>query len=773
MNDKNTPIVGEEDLKELKSMLGDVDDLVQDDLSFDEIMMEFGASQKKETDKNSPAASAPSAAPTAEEKKVPVVSVADEEFEELDEIASIPETDSVSMRNNETSDSAALADTAPIPRVETVASQQTPITPPVNHQKDAELLQKHISDQVKNVMNKKQAQNTGVSIPKSVAENSAVKVTEEFEAQDEKKVKKVSGRAKTVRENAATEENYGYDISDDLKTFQRLMPAAAAEKAKGAVGFYRWRCIVTALLSLVAAYITAAPTYKWPLPGFISYMEMPYIYLMILAFIQIAAMMVSISLVVDGLRNIPKFNFKSETLIAVFNFMTLFHTISIILFPNWGGYLPYTGIAILSLFFGELARFMRYDAVRHAMRAIARKDSKYAVIKGMKDGGGKVRTVYKTAPSALEKMVMNMIMEEDGSERIMRFYVPFVLVLGFIFAITASFGIGSFHRFLWCYSAVLAVSIPAGAILSYVYPFLNVSARLAASGAVVAGNRGARYLYDAGAAVVKDSDVFPTKMVAVISAKTYGGFTPEKTNLYAMSMLKASGSGLYDVFCNYLHRMDGGGLPVVENFEFFENGGIGAYVNGEKVLLGSASFIMRSGIRIPEGVNAKSSIFLAINMQLAGHFTLKYDSQPSVRRALHYFVRRKVVPVVATRDFNISPSMIENKFKLEQDKFGYPELEERIAYSGLKDAPEDEICAAIAVDNMNSYSDVMSGGKRIQAAYKVNVALGWISVILGMPIVFYLLFTNSPASVTPFYLFCYVLLWFIPTVFTSIAANRR
>lgn len=756
MNDKNTPIVGEEEMKELKSMLGDTAGLAQDDLSLDDIMMEFGAAPKTE----------PEAPVEAPKQHTSDESSDFAEFEALDDDEALNQIIAEVNGDGKTVPDAGeeLLDTAPIPNVSKPISAQAA-------QKEAEMLQKHISDQVKNAMHKKQA--SGKPIPKAVAENSAVKVTDEFDPQEVQNVKKVSARAKTVRENAASEETLGFDISDDLKTFQKLMPDAAANKAKNAVGYYRWRCIATAVMAFITAYITAAPTYKWPLPGFISYMEMPYLYLLILAFVQIAAMLISVSLVVDGLRNIPKFNFKSETLISVFNFVTLFHTISIIIFPKWGGYLPYTGIAILSLFFGELARFMRYSAVRSAMRSIARKDSKYAVIKGMKDASGKVRTVYKMEPAALEKTVMNMIMEEDGSERVMRFYVPFVLVLGFIFAITASFGIGASHRFLWCYSAVLAVSVPAGAILSYVYPYKTVSARLSGSGAVIAGNRGAKYLSETGAAVVRDSDVFPTKMVSVIGAKTYGGFTPEKTSLYAVSMLKASGSGLYDVFCNYLHRMDGGGLPVVENFEFFENGGLGAYVNGEKVLLGSANFIMRSGIRVPEGVNSKNSIFLAINMQLAGHFTLKYDSQPSVRRALNYFVHRKVVPVIATRDFNITPSLIENKFKLAQDKFGYPELEERIAYSGLKDAAEDEICAAIAVDNMNSFSDVVSGGKRVHAAYKVNVCLGWIGVIIGMPIVFYLLFTNSPASVTPFYLICYILLWFLPTIFTSIAANRR
>ncbi len=754
MNDKNTPIVGEDEMREFKAMVDDTGDLISNDISLDEIMMEFGAAPQKPMDVDPKANSVPNTSKTY----TPV-----ESNDELDEIMS---EFSESPTDNKVSDTI-MEDTVKLPHVSEIMEGIEKKT-----SEDIDVTEQ-ISDRVRLAMSRKQQANDTPNIPKSVAQKSAVKVTQEYDAQDNEPVRRVSGRAKIDRENSMLEESFGYAISDDLKTFQKLMPEAAEKKAKSAVDYYRWRCIVTLILSAVATYITTAATYKWPLPGFISYINLPFIFLFLLAIIQIGSMLINISMIVDGLRNVPKFNFKSETLIAVFSFITLFHTISIIIFPKWGGYLPYAGVSILTLFFGSLARLMRYGAVRDAMRAICRKDCRYAVIKGMKDAAGKVRTVYKVAPAPLDKTIMTMVLEEDDSERVMRFYVPFVLVLGFIFAITASFGIGAAHRFLWCYSAVLAVSVPAGAVLAYVYPFKSVSSHLVSSGSVVAGNRGAKYLAQTDAAVVKDGDIFPTKMVAVVGTKTYSGFTPEKTNLYAMSMLKASGSGLYDVFCEYLHRMDGGNLPVVENFEFFENGGLGAYVNGEKVLLGSAGFIMRSGIRIPEGVNAKNSIFLAVNMQLAGHFTLKYDSQPSVRRALNYFVHRKVVPVIASRDFNITPSMVELKFKLSQDKFGYPELEERIAYSGLKDETEDEICAAIAVDNMNSYSDVVSGGKRVHAAFKVNMLLGWLSVILGMPIVFYLLFTNTPSSVTPFYLICYILLWFVPTIFTSKAANRR
>lgn len=69
-------------------------------------------------------------------------------------------------------------------------------------------------------------------------------------------------------------------------------------------------------------------------------------------------------------------------------------------------------------------------------------------------------------------------------------------------------------------------------------------------------------------------------------------------------------------------------LPAVEGFEFFETGGMGAYVNGEKVLLGTANFILRMGIRVAEGINLKNGVFVAINMRLQASFRLSMTRSP-------------------------------------------------------------------------------------------------------------------------------------------------
>jgi len=107
------------------------------------------------------------------------------------------------------------------------------------------------------------------------------------------------------------------------------------------------------------------------------------------------------------------------------------------------------------------------------------------------------------------------------------------------------------------------------------------------------------------------------------------------------------------------------------------------------------------------------------------------------------------------------------------DNVGYPEIEERIAYSGMKDERDDKTCAVMAIDSMNNYSETLSAGKRVAAASKLNMILGVISAVVGVPLVFYLLYTGAASSVTPFNVLYYLVLWMIPIALASIGVSRR
>ncbi len=575
-----------------------------------------------------------------------------------------------------------------------------------------------------------------------------------------------------VYESGQSEPTEVGKISDDLRAFRGIAPDEAAAKAKRAVGYYSWRCTITAILAVLAWYVMAAPTYTWWLPSFVSYIELPYIYLLILCVFQVFAMLMSVSLIADGLRNAVKLKFKSETLIALSAIVSLLYTLSIMAAPSGVGYLPFTPVVILNIFVGLFTRRQRYKSIRWSCRASARPDGKYCAVKGMRDNEGRVRTVYKTAPHQLSEKFMTALLEEDSGERVMRLFTPLAIVISLLFALIASIGKGVPNCFFYYWSAVLAVSVPCGVVLAQVVPFASVSAKLSRIGVALGGARGIHDISSAEAAIVGETDVFPTKMVTVNGVKVFSGFTDEKVNLCALSVLKASGSALYDAFAASLPGQPMS-LPAVEGFEFFETGGVGAYVNGEKVLLGTANFILRMGIRVAEGINLKNGVFIAINMQFAGVFSIKYDAQPSVRRSLTYMVKHKIVPVLAVRDFNITPQLVESRFKINPDNFGYPELEERIAYSAIRNTDMEDDCAVLAVDNVHSFGEAISSGKRVESSMRLNRVLGFLSACAGMPLVFYLLFMQSYAVVTPVNMLYYVLLWLCPVWLSAFGASRR
>ena len=561
-------------------------------------------------------------------------------------------------------------------------------------------------------------------------------------------------------------------ISPDLRAFRNLRPDEAAVKAKRAVGYYSWCGAAVLVLTVLSWYLTTAPTYKLWLPGFLTYSQRPYITLLVLVLFQCAAMFVARSFVADGLRSLFKFDFKAETLLSLSSILTLFYTISIILFPKWGGYLPCVPCAMFGLFVGLFARRQRYKSIRGCCRAASRAEGSYCAIKGMRDNTGSVKTVYKTEPARLKPEFMESILEEDPGEGLMRYFAPIALIVTLLFALISSVGTGHAAYFLWHWSTLLCIAAPAGIILSQVVPFAAVSNKLSHIGVALMGAKGIDDIADTESAILGETDIFTTKMITVNGVKVFSGFTKEKVNLCTLSVLKASGSRLYNSFAASLPGQPMN-LPAVEGFEFYETGGMGAYVNGEKVLVGTANFILRMAVKVPEGINLKNGVLVAINMQFAGIFSIKYDIQPSVRRSLNFMIKHKITPVMAVRDFNMTPQLIESRFKVNPDYFDYPDLEQRIAYSAIRDSEMDDDCAVAAVNNLHSYGEAVSCGKRVKSAIKLNTVFGYLSVCLGVPLIFYLLFMQSYTVVTPANIFYYLLLFFVPTLLSAFGANRR
>lgn len=154
--------------------------------------------------------------------------------------------------------------------------------------------------------------------------------------------------------------------------------------------------------------------------------------------------------------------------------------------------------------------------------------------------------------------------------------------------------------------------------------------------------------------ILTDADLFPPGTIQLNGVKVFGEEL-NKVRSYAATMARAAGSGLEWLFDGLL-RSEGGHYLHAEEFSFYEEGGWGATIKGESVLMGTASFMRKMDVRLPGNINLKTGVFLAVDRQLSAVFAVKYHPSENVDFALRMMRRSHITPILASRDPNINPA---------------------------------------------------------------------------------------------------------------------
>lgn len=125
--------------------------------------------------------------------------------------------------------------------------------------------------------------------------------------------------------------------------------------------------------------------------------------------------------------------------------------------------------------------------------------------------------------------------------------------------------------------------------------------------------------------------------------------------------------------------------------------------------MGSASFMHLMEITLPQGLNVKNAVFCAIDGELAGIFALNYTLHGALEPSLNSLIRNRVTPVMATRDFNLIPAMLRQRFKLPVDKMEFPAVERRRELSDEEQPHSDILTAVLCREGVAPYSEAVVG----------------------------------------------------------------
>lgn len=465
----------------------------------------------------------------------------------------------------------------------------------------------------------------------------------------------------------------------------------------------------------------------------------------------------------SGVIALLRFRFDQYSML----FLALCAVVADAFFAVAEGRTPFCTVAGILLLLALWGRDLLYDARRRSLRAISNMDEPVAAIREEKAWHG-YDCIFR-APGDAEQFAVQLEMPDAGS-RIMRVWAPVMTAVTLALSVLTSLRTG--EHFLWAWSAMLLASFPAGILIAYAKPFSALARRLYRAGAAIAGWQGARILSGEAGLIVEDADLFPPQNVTQGGMKLYGSRPAPMVIGYANAVVQTAGSGLVPLFEQMMHDQNGRRYTV-DTFRRYEGGGLGATIRGDVVLMGSIAFMKLMRVRVPEGTRLKQAVYLSVNGELTAVFALNYAPAESVRAGLSAVLRAgSLVPVLATRDFMITPQFLKLRYKIPPEHIEFPIVEERARLSSQEIPRTGPQGALMARSSFASFAGSVVSARTLRGAAIIAMIVALAGSVLGTALMFFLTFHGSSFSASCWNLFLYTVLWLIPGLLTALLAGR-
>ena len=554
----------------------------------------------------------------------------------------------------------------------------------------------------------------------------------------------------TVRgRTAETMRDFEEDLGEELS-------AAAASKYYGSfLRSMRYRLRVSGFVLAVLVYISL----EMPVPGMMKSLPVAAAFCFGL---QALIMLLALDVVTNAAMNGLRLHFGADSLAVVSCLFTGIDALIVALSKNAAQHMPLCAISSASIVGLMLASLLSARGLRKATRVPAIGKHFFAVT-----GENTLEKDQITLLKSLRSVrgFVHRTEEAGPDETLYAKLSPILFVLALLFSVVVMIAKKAYPEFIYILSAQLSLTVPFGTMLSFALPFFLGSSRIFKFGAAIAGWSG---LCDIGASknlIVTDRDLFPESAVSIDSVRIFADEDAQKVISYAGSMMEASGCCSAGCFGELMRETDSPSRNI-DGFEVMPGGGMKGIIDGHVVLCGSTDLMRLMNVRIPFRLTDKTTVLLAIDGILYGIFSLKYEGQPQIRRALSDLMRTAHPPVFAVRDFNVNPEMLHNTFDLATDGYDFPPYVERFRLSEPSEDQKDErITAILCNEGLAPLTSVVDIGRSMYLATNINLWLNVIASILGVVLVFarFLMTGANPLA----HLFLYMLFWTLPVLLVS------
>ena len=356
---------------------------------------------------------------------------------------------------------------------------------------------------------------------------------------------------------------------------------------------------------------------------------------------------------------------------------------------------------------------------------------------------------------------MDNYQQTSGPKKVQNACALIVLLI----SIAVAVGAGLLHGVsmgVQIFSTTLLVAMPASFFIALTRPMAVLERRLHEVGTVLCGWKGVVGLSEKCLYPLNDADLFPTGSVKMNGVKFYGDRDPETIIAYAASLMRANGGSLAPIFEQLLTSRNGVRYTA-QNVQFYGNGGIGAEINEEPVLMGTLDFLKEMGVEIPDGTMVKQAVYVSVDGEFSGLFAITYNRVRQVASGMATLCSsRRIRPVIIAKDFVLTAAFLKETFGLRPRRTAFPSRADSLALEAKK---ADATAAALAIttqDNLASAAYAITGSRALRTASRLGVIVHVTGGVLGVLIMAALAVLGNTELLTPANILLYQLVWMIP-----------
>lgn len=547
---------------------------------------------------------------------------------------------------------------------------------------------------------------------------------------------------------------------------KRLLPEMSVEKAAklyiDQALSMRLRCLFATALCLVLVWLS----YGFPAMGILG--SSLIVRTLVCLILELVVMLVGLDIFTNGIVSLFKKNPGLESLIAVSCVVSVADALYIIISGNVADGLPFCAVSALSMTFALWGSYLNCKSYAISFRTASIPKAPSVILS--EDGGEEMGRVLVKVSRPVTGFVRKTE-EADIFEKTFSLFSPLFIIFAVILSLLCFLASKDCNNFIHTLSAGISVCASFSAVFGFAFPFYVLTKRLARSGVAIAGYAGCADLGKISQIVIKDKDIFPVRTLSIANIDVSEGFYPDKVISFTASMVAAAGMGIASVFTE-LMKKNGYSLQKVEDFACHEGGGIIARINGDQVYVGSSSFMQLMGIRIQKGSASNSAVYTAINDALAGVFEVNYVPVASVQKGIITLLRGRTEPVFAIRDFNITPLLIKQKFRLPKESYDFPSFADRYSISSPETEENGSIAAMFARGGLNSVAGLVKRGKSLYNGLLLCAVLSVLGAFMGMLIMLAMCWGGVYDSASCGNAISFMILWLAPVLVISLGLRR-